>query len=46
MLLTNGESLEGEFEDDYVNGEACFHCKDGSMVQGVWKMNILSDLIQ
>jgi hypothetical protein len=41
LTLTNGEVLEGQFSDDYIEGEAVFHTLDGEAIRGTWSKNAL-----
>jgi hypothetical protein len=41
LYLVNGERFEGEFLDDYVNGEGVYYKKDGSYIRGLWRNNVL-----
>jgi hypothetical protein len=46
LTLTNGETLEGQFSDDYIEGEATFTTVDGEAITGVWTKNELVSIIQ
>jgi hypothetical protein len=41
LLLSNGEWLEGDFQEDFVHGEAVFVQADGQQLVGRWEMNAL-----
>jgi hypothetical protein len=45
LVLTNGEYIEGTFEEDMINGECRFHFEGGT-VDGVWEMNRLVHVYQ
>ena len=46
LTLTNGEVLEGEFREDFIEGEATFHTVEGEAISGVWSKNTLVSIIQ
>lgn len=46
LTLTNGEVLEGEFREDFIEGEATFHTAEGEAISGVWSKNNLVSIIQ
>jgi hypothetical protein len=46
LTLTNGEVLEGEFREDFIEGEATFHTVEGESISGVWSKNTLVSIIQ
>jgi hypothetical protein len=33
--------LEGQFSEDFIEGEAVFHTLDGETIQGIWSKNAL-----
>jgi hypothetical protein len=39
--LTNGEYYEGDFKEDYADGEGVYHRMNGEKVRGRWSKNIL-----
>ncbi len=44
IILTSGECIEGEFEDDMLNGWAVFYRADGDSLKGWYKNNLLVQL--
>ncbi len=46
LTLTNGEVLEGEFREDFIEGEGTFHTVEGDAISGVWSKNTLVSVIQ
>lgn len=40
-MLSNGEYIEGQFNNDMLEGPGVFYCKDGKTVKGVWRQNHL-----
>ena len=40
-MLSNGETYEGEFENDKVDGQGKFTTQTGEVVIGIWKNNRL-----
>jgi len=44
MVLTTGESVEGDFRADMLNGWARFYRAGGAVVEGRWQDNVLAEL--
>jgi hypothetical protein len=40
LVLSNGESYEGEFKNDLVHGKGQFFKGDGTVVRGLWSEGI------
>ena len=43
LYLSNGESFEGHFYRDYINGGGCFLDQFGEKYEGKWDNNILEE---
>jgi hypothetical protein len=41
LYLTNGEVIEGIFENDLINGKCQFRDMRGKCISGLWEMNRL-----
>ena len=41
LFLTNGEYYDGQFKEDYADGEGSYHRMNGEVVKGRWNKNIL-----
>jgi hypothetical protein len=41
LSLSNGEFFEGEFKDDYADGQGTFTTVHGNKVSGRWHSNIM-----
>ena len=39
LYLSNGEYFEGDFRNDYAEGEGIFVRGNGSRINGKWNMN-------
>jgi hypothetical protein len=44
ILLTSGECIEGQFEDDMLNGWATFYQVNGQTVKGWYENNKLVEI--
>ena len=37
-----GYYYEGQWEDDAINGQGSYKCRDGRIVTGVWRTGLLN----
>lgn len=45
-MLENGEYFEGDFHSDRINGQGKFINLEGEIIHGIWKDNVLIELIE
>ena len=45
LILTNGQTFEGQFADDCLNGHGKFTTRNGEVIEGIWQDNLLIKLI-
>lgn len=46
IMLENGEYFEGDFYADRINGQGKFVNLEGETIHGIWRDNVLTELIE
>ncbi len=46
VKLSSGDSIEGNWESNSLNGEGEFRRYDGQVIKGIWKCNRLERILR